>query len=194
MGVVYCMMCAKADSSIEQDSSAHGQKKRSCRRRFKLILAGIIAALIVFALYWRLIVWPQNIFARWVFDPIPRSVTDVRVYALHNSRFMGHEFLFRFKIKKNDFDMILVSRPFKQVHKKMLFTDDRLSWERDDGVQSSGSCQLSGVPKWFRPQDLPDDARAYIFDAGFSAAPQYVLIAYSNQASQAYCYVSYPSW
>jgi hypothetical protein len=188
------MVCVKTDSTIEQGSNVEGKKKRFRSRRFKLILVGITAVLILFALYWRLMVWPQNIFARWIFDPIPRSVTDIRVYALHNSRFMGYEFLFRFKINKMDFDMILVSRPFKQVHKKMLFIDDRLSWERDDGVQSGGSCQLPGVPKWFRPQDLPDDARAYIFDAGFSAAPQYVMIAYSNHTNQAYCYVSYPSW
>jgi hypothetical protein len=56
---------------------------------------------------------PSELFLRYVLDPIPASVKNIK--ADQCGAFRGYEYVFRFDINRADLDLIIKSRPFREA-------------------------------------------------------------------------------
>jgi hypothetical protein len=56
---------------------------------------------------------PSELFLRYVLDPIPASVKNIK--ADQCGAFRGYEYVFRFDINRTDLDLIIKSRPFSEA-------------------------------------------------------------------------------
>jgi hypothetical protein len=56
---------------------------------------------------------PSELFLKYVLDPIPASVTNMKVKQM--GAFRGHTYVFRFDINRADLDLIIQSRPFREA-------------------------------------------------------------------------------
>ncbi len=106
-------------------------------------------------------------FRRYVLNPIPESVTNIRADQPKNIG--GYRYTFRFNINRDDLALLINSRPFVRVW-NVKYENGRLSWAWDrDGPFGTGRYN-SGMPcydytrepGWFRP-GLWDNTEAYAF-------------------------------
>jgi len=158
--------------------------KRKLLYGLLLFVVGTGGVLLV--LHWMLKPSPQDLFTRWILDPIPKSVTGIRSYTVKDN-ISGYKYLFHFKISEDDIEKILASRPFKKLM-QLQFAGDFLERRWDE--RHTGCTNIYRAPKWFKPQDLPE-AQAYIADYGDSGAPKYWTLAYSNRTDEVCAYVCY---
>jgi hypothetical protein len=87
------------------------------RKRW-LFCCGIVAVAIVIyqAKTARYHATPNQIFHRFVLDPIPTSVTNIQADCPRDDGVGGYVYVLRFGIGRDDLDRIVESRSFKQVH------------------------------------------------------------------------------
>jgi len=106
-------------------------------------------------------------FKRYVLNPIPKSVTNIR--ADQPKKFRGYRYIFRFNINRDDLGLLINSGPFVKVwNVKYEDGDIWWGWDREDqfGMSEYTSIaicyQSKREPDWFRPQ-LWDEPEAYAF-------------------------------
>lgn len=115
---------------------------------------------------------PQaEIFTKYILDPIPKSVTNIK--ADRPRLFLGYTYTLRFNINKADLALITESRPFQRVWGVTygMFGKGHLNWNWGP----PGSAHAGGIaiivyhpkggrrePKWFTP-NLWDDPDMYAF-------------------------------
>lgn len=126
----------------------------------------------------------SSLFEQYVLDPIPPSVTDIRVD--HARKLFGYGYTFRFKIAKPDVAMIIGSRPFQRVQDvgyerggTLHFEWSPTSWE-GLAVYPSGK----GKPAWFTPDEW-QDFDAYAYEERAEQKTTYLLL-YNEQIGEAY--------
>lgn len=110
---------------------------------------------------------PARVFAHYVLDPIPESVTNIK--ADQPMKFGGFRYTLRFNISREDLDLIVDSFPFQRVW-NIEYGNGYLDW----GWETLGDFSTNGEaiivyhpdgprePAWFKP-DLWDDPEAYAF-------------------------------
>lgn len=100
---------------------------------------------------------PEELFRRYVLNPIPESVANVR--ADQPKKFRGYRYTFRFNINRDDLGLLISTRPFVRVW-NVKYEDGHLRWNWDRGSGLLGlSKYSSGIPcyyhtrepRWFRP-------------------------------------------
>lgn len=109
-------------------------------------------------------------FRRYVLNPIPKSVTNIR--ADQPMKIHGYRYTFRFNINRDDLGLLINSRPFVRVW-NVKYKNKHLSWywERGDGKFGMPKYRYSTTmicykytrePGWFTPE-LWDNPEAYAF-------------------------------
>lgn len=106
-------------------------------------------------------------FRRYVLNPIPESVTNIR--ADQPRYVLGYRYTFRFNINRNDLGLLIDSQPFAKVW-NVEYANGNLSWYfgRDCplgiDIYTHGRwlpCyDYTRAPSWFRP-DLWENPEAY---------------------------------
>ena len=111
---------------------------------------------------------PSEIFRKYVMNPIPESVTNIKVDKA--SEFYGYTYTLRFRINRADIALLIDSRPFERVW-NVRYEDGCLDWAWNtwSGFSLNGvSISLYGAgiwrrePMWFKPE-LWDNPEAYAF-------------------------------
>jgi hypothetical protein len=130
---------------------------------------------------------PSDLFSRYVSDPIPDSVTEIR--AGRTRGFDGYGYTFRFRISKADVDVIVNSRPFNKVT-SIDYQKDILHcmWVPASGPTALGQYVYSpGVrkPSWFKLEEW-DDPEAYIIYEKKKNITDLWLLVYNKDAGEAY--------
>ena len=125
-----------------------------------------------------------SLFRYYILDPIPPSVTNIRVD--HARKFFGYGYTFRFKIARADVEAVIGSRPFRRVRDvgyerggTLHFMWSPASWE-GMAVYPAGK----GKPAWFRP-DSWQDPEAYAYQERAEQEAIYLLL-YNEQIEEAY--------
>ncbi len=126
----------------------------------------------------------SGLFRYYILNPIPASVTDIRVD--HARVFFGYGYTFRFKIARADVAAIIGSRPFQRVRNvgyesggTLHFEWSPTSWE-GLAVYPSGQ----GKPAWFTP-DSWQDPEAYAYQELAEQKTTYLLL-YNEHVGEAY--------
>jgi len=111
---------------------------------------------------------PEELFRRYVLNPIPESVANIRADQPKN--FGGYRYTFRFNINREDLGLLINSGPFLRVW-NVKYRDGSLDWHWDrDGPFGIGRYG-SGItcynisarkPGWFRPGQW-NEPEAYAF-------------------------------
>ena len=128
---------------------------------------------------------PFRAFRRFVYDPIPKSVKDIKMD--HHFELIGHRYILYFHINEADLSPILNSRPFKEVQ-YVEYTENGLLLWGDHPIGIRHSLLLyrlhSGetVPDWFR-LDQWDSPKVYVV---WSKRYRLRLLVYNKELSEAY--------
>ena len=105
-------------------------------------------------------------FKRYILDPIPESVTNIKMDQPKN--FQGYRYVFRFNINRNDLDLLIHSEPFVRVW-NVEYEDGDLSWKwkwdpPDGRYGRTIICyDYTREPSWFRLKQW-DAYEAYVFE------------------------------
>ena len=105
---------------------------------------------------------PPEIFKKYILDPIPASVTNIKADQPKN--ILGYTYTLRFNINRADATKLIYSRPFVRVW-NVKYQKGRLHWDWSRGRFSMGiSMMVYGwrEPPWFKPK-LEDNSEAYAF-------------------------------
>jgi hypothetical protein len=109
---------------------------------------------------------PEELFKRYIIDPIPETVTNIR--ADQPKRLWGYRYTFRFNIAREDVAKIVDSRPFKQISNANYKDNGHLEWEWDASrwgeVIVYHPRSDHARPEWFT-LGLWDNPEAYAFVA-----------------------------
>ena len=127
----------------------------------------------------------SRVFKKYVCNPIPKSVKDIKVH--RPWELSGHRYVMHFKISKADLELILNSRRFK----KMMDL-----WYRNGilhvTVDSSHGEMLHVFrveqrhPKWFRPDNW-DNQKVYRFkERNIEYRKNMKILIYNETLSEAY--------
>lgn len=81
-------------------------------RKLLIVLAVLFLCSTMFLIYSKLLK-PPKLFRRYVLNPIPESVTNIKADQV--GAFRGYQFVFRFDINRADLDLIIKSRPFREA-------------------------------------------------------------------------------
>ena len=135
----------------------------------------------------------ENLFRKYVHSPIPKSVSRIKVDKPFGHG--GYEYVFRFKIKREDFESLRKSRSLRKINIKGYIIDGKgISWVWEDMVPSSGKEGGVGmpiysgmhVPSWY---DLPtwDNPEAFAIHKEDENKNTYIqILLYNNELGQAY--------
>ena len=136
---------------------------------------------------------PSILFKRYVFDPIPPSVKEIRANQT-NANF-GYEYTFRFKINKADLGQIINSRPFNKVT-EMNYHDGILYCSWNPTLRDSTSGLTMYVypptihkPKWFTLETWNNPDAYVIYEVKEYQRNMWVLV-YNGDLGEAYFIVS----
>ena len=140
---------------------------------------------------------PSQGFWRLVCKPIPKSVTEIRMYRLAGWR-GWHRYVFHFKIDEADLSPILNSWPFQEIqHFTYNPETGSLSWESlVKNLPTSSVTQLYNIrsgesePEWFNLEHW-DSPKVYVY-AVRVAARRYRLLVYNKKLGEAY-FIDYRS-
>lgn len=100
-----------------------------------------------------------DLFRQYIVNPIPVSVTQIKVD--HPQRHGGYGYVFRFNINQEDYERICESRPFRDVENLYYINGKDLSWDWKDWISTKqsgergvafGIYDLVRKPSWY---DLP---------------------------------------
>jgi hypothetical protein len=126
---------------------------------------------------------PSDIFRQFVVDPIPESVTEIKVD--QTLALFGYGYTLRFKISRPDLALIINSRAFKRVSNIRYDKKDTfLNWTWDTGPGAAMFVYARGKhrPSWFMPETLVN-TEAYAIPVG--AGDTRVLL-YGEKEGEAY--------
>jgi hypothetical protein len=137
---------------------------------FLFVLVGIVGLLILYIRSHRGMSEEEasEAFKRYILNPIPKSVTNIR--ADQPKKFRGYRYTFRFNINREDLGLLINSGPFVKVW-NTKYENGRLHWKWDRGSGLLGlSKYSSGIPcydhtvepRWFKPGQW-DEPNAYAF-------------------------------
>ncbi len=128
---------------------------------------------------------PARAFKRFVYDPIPESLKEIRMD--HPFRLIGHRYILNFHIDEADLSLIINSRPFKQVQ-YIEYNQNGLLWWGDHPKGSRHGFTLyrlhSGEtePEWFRLEQW-DSPKVYVVE---SKRYRIRILVYNDDLSEAY--------
>jgi hypothetical protein len=130
----------------------------------------------------------SRLFQRCVVDPIPKSVTELRVD--RPGGIFAYGYTFRFKINEGDVAAIVASRPFRIVQNVKYENWGGLHFEWSPRSWSELAIYPSGMrkPAWFTP-DLWHDPDAYAYEERAKQLTTWVLL-YNQQIGEAYFLVT----
>jgi len=128
---------------------------------------------------------PSELFRRYILDPIPASVKNIKAH--RPWELSGHRYVFHFDINKADLELILNSRPFKKVM-DIKYSNGYLHW-REDALHGRGLPLYSPYkgkpgPDWFRPARW-DNPKAYVFIEELRRTHMQILM-YHEEHGQVY--------
>ena len=112
---------------------------------------------------------PEVLFRRYVWSPIPESVTNIRADQPKNIQ--GYRYTFRFNINREDLGLLINSGPFVRVW-NVKYEDGYLRWNWDRGGGLLGTSKYgtsipcydhTREPRWFKP-GLWENPEAYAFE------------------------------
>jgi hypothetical protein len=130
---------------------------------------------------------PSRLFRRYVLDPIPTSVAEIK--SDRPLEFTGHRYIFQFSISRSDVQSILKSRSFKEI-KDVEYDKGALWWCWMEDPRRGVSLPLYEPydgrpgPEWFRPQDW-HSPEAYAFQEQRDREHIQILL-YNEQLNQVY--------
>jgi len=104
-------------------------------------------------------------FKRYILDPIPKSVTNIKVDQPKN--FQGYRYIFRFNINRSDLDLIIHSEPFVRIWDvEDVNGSIYWRWDHPDGRHGSSIICYDHTkePSWFRPKNKWYAYEAYAFE------------------------------
>lgn len=151
----------------------------------------------------------SQIFRQYILDPIPSSVTNIKVD--QTDEIGGYEYVFRFDINKSYIDLLIDSRPFQRVW-NVKYKNGSLDWGWDrDGPLGMSKIGYSitiyvtenSQPDWFR-LELWDNPETYVFhkegelvnieafesDKKSDGRVTTDVLLYNEKEGEAYCIVS----
>ena len=165
-------------------------------RKLKLILV-VFALLSVVSIYVLSTMWKtraKNLFQQYIQYPIPESVAQIKVDKAMSKR-KGYGYVFRFNIKREDFERIRESRSFRKAIIDSYVKGEGLSWDWEDwdytktdevrGVSFS-MYALVRKPLWY---DLPtwENPEAYAFTKEDNNDIEDIqVLLYNSKLGQAY--------
>jgi hypothetical protein len=126
------------------------------------------------------------LFRRYVANPIPASVTDVKVDG-YNA--WSYQYVFKFKISPTDVDAIIASRPFQRV-RNVSYASGSIDFEWSPTCLDSAALYPPPArkPSWFVLESW-EVAKAYAWhETKVDAHTQ--LLVYNKELGQAYFIVS----
>jgi hypothetical protein len=136
---------------------------------------------------------PSQGFLRLVCKPIPKSVTEIKMYRLAGWR-GWHRYVFHFKIDEADLSPILNSWPLQEIrHFKYNPETSILSWEPIDffkNLQLPSSRELYNIrsgesgPEWFNLEQW-DNPQAYKYTVR-GEVRRLRLLVYNKKLGEAY--------
>jgi len=103
-------------------------------------------------------------FKQYILDPIPKSVTNIKVDQPKN--FQGYRYIFRFNINRSDLDLIIHSEPFVRIWDvEDVNGSIYWRWDHPDGRHGSSIICYDHTkePSWFRPKNKWSAHEAYAF-------------------------------
>jgi hypothetical protein len=157
------------------------------RRNFKTFC--ISAAIILSCVIGLKISHGPLIFRRYVCKPIPKSVKNIKVHRPWETG--GHRYVMHFKISKDDLQLILNSRRFKEMMDvKYKIKKGILVWQKDPSQGWSLTVYSPSEgrpgPKWFRP-DQWDNSKVYFFKDMFgSYQSHWQVLIFNEELAEAY--------
>lgn len=132
-----------------------------------------------------------ELFRRYVSDPIPASVMNIR--SDRDLPVYRYAYTFRFNINESDLALLVNSRPFQKISNVKYDSQTGLYWEWDSRRSHTMSVYGPGQgrpwwwqrkPRWFTP-DRWDNPQAYAFkDKSQNWSIQVLL--YNDKLGQAY--------
>jgi len=127
------------------------------------------------------------IFIRYVRFPIPKSVKNIKAER-PSWEISGHKYVMRFKINKKDLNLIINSRPFKEMI-GVSYGRGVLDWRLDLHHGESIPLYVStgrAEPKWFRP-DQWKNPKVYRFrERNTSYREHLQVLIYNEEIDEAY--------
>jgi len=133
----------------------------------------------------------SELFRRYVLEPIPASVMDIK--SDRDLPVYRYAYTFRFNINESDLAQLVNSRPFQKISNVKYDSQKGLYWEWDSRrshtmlVYSPGQGRpwwWQRKPRWFTP-DRWDNPQAYVFrDKSENWSVQVLL--YNEKLGQAY--------
>ena len=146
--------------------------------------------------------WESRIFSKYVLDPIPKSVADIKVDELEYPG-LGHCYVMRFRIEKGDLTLVLNSQMFQEFT-SVVYEQGNLFWreinyqERDPLKNPLGGDTSSNLPlytnqrqqqppEWFRPNDW-DIPKVYVVEEKYGKSRRYQtkVLIYNEKLEEAY--------
>ena len=149
--------------------------------------------------------WKAKIFKEYILDPIPKSVANTKVDEL-DVRGLGHRYVMRFEINKEDVASILNTRPYKEFISVTYDEFNFLTWhgskDRSTDLQkgsqhfdlgTGGGIPLysnehqTEMPEWFRPNELTSP-KAYVVREKYGRSTRYrtKILIFDEDKEQAY--------
>ncbi len=136
-----------------------------------------------------------DLFRQYVVNPIPASVSQIKVDHPMKHKGGSYGYVFRFDVNREDFEHIRESRPFREAEEISYVGGEGISWDWKDwdlmkpgGERGSGFSMYALVskPSWY---DLPtwEDPEAYALrqvDENNNKDIQVLL--YNSELGQAY--------
>lgn len=159
---------------------------------------GLVVLLYLAVVPRKQVVSPSALFRKFVVDPIPQSVVQIRIdpdYWMSTRDW----YVLQFDIAETDLDKVLQSRPFKETPAGR-YVDGCLEW-REDGQEkdpSTGAVVIrrdslllyaprghEPAPEWFMPDAWPN-AQWYVFKETVQGLPHTQVLIYNSELGRAY--------
>jgi hypothetical protein len=147
-----------------------------------VILAGAIALKMPYGTGTR-------VFKRYVCNPVPKSVKDIKVSRASWLLASGHRYGMHFKISKDDMTLILNSKRFKEVT-DFTYRGGTLSWDIDpshgEAVGLYIGTQGQVAPDWFRPDEWPNPKCYRLKERNIRYRLHIQVVIYNEDVGEAY--------
>jgi len=127
---------------------------------------------------------PSELFVRYILDPIPASVQEIK--ASRTKEGFGFGYAFRFKISRGEVDVIINSRPFNRVS-HINYENDVLLCRSESAPGLTTHVYPAGVykPAWFKLEEWADP-EAYLIYETTQYQEDLWLLVYNENLGEAY--------
>jgi len=147
--------------------------------------------------------WESRIFKKYVLDPIPKSVADIKADEI-GKRGLGHIYVMHFNIQKTDAALIINSRQYEKFTSVTYHEQGYLHWHgsQDQGFDvekmyldlgTGGGLPLytkergQDKPEWFHPNDMANSV-SYVAKEKFGRSTRYTtkVLTFDEDLEEAY--------